>query len=707
MEIPGGAKTAPLTWRAAGGEAAGEGRAMPRVAPYMSRTRQSRAGATSDVSTGPASETETGKSMNRRSRPRKIRTRTNSEVGAEASATKSRSAGPPLFGGAQGAASAAQPAAARAMAAGRSPHGVKSGPTPVEGDPSEPGNRRAAPHGVVEAIDDRGAPGQSPRSSPRAGKPSTRRRGAAQTASKQVGGASRPAAPNGATYTDDMQRKLFLRSRERPDRTFDDLFNLVCHPHTLHEAWRRVSRRKASRTAGVDGVTRSRIEARAGGVEAFLDEIRRDLKAGTYRATPVRETLIPKPGKPGRFRALGIPTIRDRVVQTAMKLVLEPIFEADFYPCSYGFRPGRCTLDAIRQVMELLMPKVTGPSPYTDVIEGDIRACFDEVDHHVLMERVRRRIRDKRVLRLVREFLRAGVMSEGTLRHPATGTPQGGVISPLLANIYLQAIEERYARHVPGPHEATSKQAANRRATDRMRSRPVFYVVRYADDFVVLVSGGRQAAEEEKQRLGEYLREALRMDLSAEKTLVTDPKDGFVFLGYRVRLAPALRGGKLVAKPTIPREATARLRSKVRALTRGGHARTLHALLRKLNPVLDGWRTYYRYAVAAWKEFVALDHFVWHRVQRWLRRKHPRKTAHEIRRRYIARPRPSVATWHEGGVFLRRTTDGGTLRFPYRGLNIQNGWNDRAKGVLAKYREVSDVRAAVTLLQELEEAKGD
>jgi retron-type reverse transcriptase len=377
--------------------------------------------ATSDALTCPASETDMDKSMNRRLKPRNIWTSTNSEVGGEAPATESRSAGPLLFSGDQGAASAAQSVAPCALAADQIPHGVESDPKSVKGSPSEPGNRCSAPHGVAGAIGDRAAMGQSPRSSQRTGKPSTRRRGAVQPASKQVGGTSGSAAPNGATYTNDMQRKLYLRSRERPDRTFDDLFNLVCHPLTLQEAWRRVSRRKASRTAGVDGTTRSRIEGSAGGVEGFLDELRRSLKDGTYTATPVREKLIPKPGKPGKFRTLGIPTLRDRVVQMALKLVLEPIFEADFYPCSYGFRPGRCTMDAVIQILELLMPKAQGNSPYAYVIEGDVRACFDTIDHHLLMERVRRRIRDKRVLRLVRAFLKAGVMSEGKPSAPSNG----------------------------------------------------------------------------------------------------------------------------------------------------------------------------------------------------------------------------------------------------------------------------------------------
>jgi RNA-directed DNA polymerase len=221
-----------------------------------------------------------------------------------------------------------------------------------------------------------------------------------------------------------------------------------------------------------------------------------------------------------------------------------------------------------------------------------------------------------------------------------------------------------------------------------------------ATRLVVLVAGDRQQAQEEKHQLAEYIRTQLRMELSEEKTLITDPRDGFDFLGYRIELAPALRDGKLVGKATIPKEATRRIRSKIRRLTRGGHSRSLKVLLSQLNPVLLGWRNYYRYAVGAWREFAALDNFVWHRVQRWLRRKYPRWTSHQIRRRYIARIRPTATTWHDAGTYLRKTTDGGTRRYPYRGVQIQNGWNDSATGKLAVFREVADVRQGAAILLE-------
>lgn len=514
---------------------------------------------------------------------------------------------------------------------------------------------------------------------------------------------TKPAVPNGTTYTSDMQRKLYQRSREQPERTFDELFNLVHHPAVLQEAWSRLARRKGSRTAGIDGVTRDRIERRVGGVQLFLDELRQALKNETYQPAPVREHLIPKPGKPGKFRALGIPTLCDRVVQMALKLVLEPIFEADFYPCSFGFRPGRCTMDAIIQIAQYLWPTKVGTSPTKFVIEGDIKACFDSIDHHVLMTRIRKRIADKRVLRLIRKFLRAGVMSEGTLRNSALGTPQGGVISPLLANIYLQAIEEKYKRHVQGPYE-DPKRSNNARAYDRGRKRPAFAIVRYADDFVILVAGERQQAEEEKRCLAEYLRTQLHVELSDEKTLVTEPKEGFNFLGYNVKMAPARESRKLVPKLTIPREAKARFRAKVRALTRRStQSLELRDLLMQLNPRITGWRNYYRFAVGAYEDFAALDQFVWFRIYLWLRKKHPSMTSHEIRRRYEVRPRPTYKTWGHRGVVLRRLVEGGTLRYQYRGPKISNGWNeDWANGPLAKRREVGETNYAMLILDDME-----
>ena len=226
-----------------------------------------------------------------------------------------------------------------------------------------------------------------------------------------------------------IQRKLHQWSKTNSERRFDDLYNLVCDRATLLAAWERVRSNRGSRTAGLDGWTRWHIEQRVG-VAPFLEELRSQLKARTYRPTPVRERGIPKRG--GKMRYLGIPTIRDRVVQMALKLVLEPIFETDFYPASYGYRPARRAQDAIAEIVRYINPR----SSYEYVVEGDIKACFDNVRHGILMGQLRWRISDRRVLALLRAFLGAGVMKEtGRLAATLTGTPQGGIITPLTQKV--------------------------------------------------------------------------------------------------------------------------------------------------------------------------------------------------------------------------------------------------------------------------------
>ncbi|MFQ5757900.1 MAG: reverse transcriptase domain-containing protein, partial [Acidiferrobacterales bacterium] len=277
-----------------------------------------------------------------------------------------------------------------------------------------------------------------------------------------------------------MQMKLHRWAMADAGRCFDDLFNLVHDPAFLVTAWHRVRGNKGGRAAGVDGIAPSSIES----PETFLAELRALLKARCYRPTRVREKSIPKSG--GKVRRLGIPTAADRVVQASLVLVLEPIFEADFLPCSYGFRPNRRAQDAISEIRFLAAPTRN----YQWVFEADIKACFDHIEHVALMRRIARRIGDKRILALVRAFLRAGVLAEdGKARETITGTPQGGILSPLLANIALSVLDEHFARkwEALGP---TWQRAKFRRA-----GVPAMRLVRYADDFVVMVHGQRADAE--------------------------------------------------------------------------------------------------------------------------------------------------------------------------------------------------------------------
>ena len=241
----------------------------------------------------------------------------------------------------------------------------------------------------------------------------------------------------------EIQAKLHRWARDDARRRFDDLYNLVADPAFLLVAWTRVRGNKGARTAGVDGETAYYVQT-VRGVEVFLDELRSQLKDRSFRPLPVRERMIPKVG--GKLRRLGIAAVRDRVVQASLKLVLEPIFEADFLPCSYGFRPKRRAHDAVAEVRHL-----TSHS-YEWVVEGDIKACFDEISHPALMDRVRKRVGDKRVLALVKAFLKAGILGEDrVLRETDTGTPQGSILSPLLSNVALSVLDEYIAQAPGGP----------------------------------------------------------------------------------------------------------------------------------------------------------------------------------------------------------------------------------------------------------------
>src|SRR6266545_4354397 len=301
-----------------------------------------------------------------------------------------------------------------------------------------------------------------------------------------------------------MQSKLHQWAKADPGRRFDDLYNLAYDPAFLVVAWSRVRGNKGGRTAGVDGVVPHAIGPGAG---EFLGELRAALKARRFTPTRVREKAIPKAS--GKLRRLGIPTAADRVVQAALKLVLEPIFEADFQPVCYGFRPMRRAHDAIAEIHQF------GTHGYRWVLDADIEACFDSIEHAALLDRVRARVKDKRVLGLVKAFLKAGILIElGDVEDTMTGTPQGGIASPLLANIALAALDE----HLHGPWQPGGEMATvSRRARRRAKGLPNWRVVRYADDFVVLVHGTRADVEALREEVA-WVLAPLGLRLSPAKT---------------------------------------------------------------------------------------------------------------------------------------------------------------------------------------------
>jgi RNA-directed DNA polymerase len=397
-----------------------------------------------------------------------------------------------------------------------------------------------------------------------------------------------------------IQAKLHQWAVDDPDRRFDDLFNLVCDPAVLVVAWARVRGNRGKRSAGVDGLQPQSIFSAE---EGFLPQLREDLKARQFAPLPVRERMIPKPGS-SKLRRLGIPTARDRTVQAALKLVLEPIFEADFKPCSYGFRPRRRAHDAIAEIHQF-----TSRS-YEWVLEGDIEACFDMIDHPALMDRVRSRVGDKRVLAVVKAFLHAGVLGEdGIMRDTTTGTPQGGILSPLLANIALSVLDEHFAEAWRADSGSTYQRTKRRRA-----GLANYRIVRYADDFVVLVAGTKAHTEALREDVARVLA-PMGLRLSEAKTKVCHIDEGFDFLGFRIQRRLKRGTTKRVVYTYPSKKALASIVGRVRALTRRSSHPTLAVLLRQLNPVLRGWCTYFRHGVSK-ATFAYLDQYTWHRVVR-------------------------------------------------------------------------------------------
>ena len=458
-----------------------------------------------------------------------------------------------------------------------------------------------------------------------------------------------------------MQAKLHRWAAADSGRRFGDLFNFVCDPATLIVAFDRVAGNTGSRTAGVDGLTVADVEQQTG-APGFLDDLRAQLKAGTFRPLPVRERKIPKPGGSGKLRKLGIPTVADRVVQAALKLVLEPIFEADFEPVSYGFRPMRRAQDAIAEIHQY------GTQGYRWVLDADIEACFDNIDHPALMDRVRRRVKDKRVLGLVKAFLKAGVLTEDNNREDThTGTPQGGILSPLLANIALSVLDEYL--HEPWRPGGTMS-TAYLRSRRRVHGLPRWRVVRYADDFVVLVHGDRAHVEALREEIAHVL-QPIGLRLSESKTTVAHMSDGFDFLGFHIRWKCKRGTNKWHVYTFIADRPIRSLKAKIRALTRRKSQQNPKVVLIRLNQIMRGWANYFKHA-ACKRTLSSLSHFVWWRVVGWLRRLH-RWRWKDVRSRFTTPDghwRPITAD----GIALFSLATVPVTRYRYRGNTIPTPW---------------------------------
>jgi len=453
----------------------------------------------------------------------------------------------------------------------------------------------------------------------------------------------------------EIQAKLHRWAGEASSRRFDDLYNLVCDPAFLLVGWARVRGNKGARTAGVDGETAHYIEA-VRGVEAFLAELRADLKARTFAPLPSRRRAIPKPG--GKVRYLGIATIRDRVAQASLKLVLEPIFEADFLPCSYGFRPNRRAHDAVAEVRHLTS------HGYEWVVEGDIKACFDEISHCALLDRVRARVGDKRVLALVKAFLKAGILTEDRRwQETSTGTPQGSILSPLLSNVALSVLDEHVAAGPGGP-AASPWQRAKRRA----HGLPNYRLSRYADDWCLMVHGTRDDAAALRDEIAAVL-SGMGLRLSPEKTLITHIDEGLDFLGWRIQRHRKKGTSRCYVYTYPSKKALMAVKDKVRTLCRQDVNLPLEVLLHRLGRMLRGWTAYFRFGVSH-ATFSYLRAFLWRQVIGWLRRKYRRSNWKELRRVACGGgwwpATPEVTLFDPAKVR--------TIRYRYRGAKIPTPW---------------------------------
>ena len=389
----------------------------------------------------------------------------------------------------------------------------------------------------------------------------------------------------------DLRRRIYVKAKADKAWRFWGLYVHVCKMETLNEAYKMAKQNKGA--PGIDGVTFEAIEER--GVEAFLEEIREQLVAGTYWPTRNRRKEIPKGN--GKVRVLGIPTIRDRVVQGALKLILEPIFEADFQEGSYGYRPKRTAHQAVNRVARAIVEYKTR------VIDVDLMAYFDTVRHDLLLRKVAERVNDDDVMRLLKRILKAS---------GKRGVPQGGVISPLLANLYLNEVDEMLQRA--------------KEVTREGRYTHVEYV-RYADDLVILVDGYRRWGWLEKAAYRRLLEELAKLDvqLNEEKTRLVDLTKGgsFSFLGFEFRRVKTLRG-KWGVRMTPTTKARNSLLSKLKEVFRSNQSQPGERVIEQINPILRGWVNYFRIGHSS-RSFGYVKDWVEKKIRRHLMRARKRK----------------------------------------------------------------------------------
>jgi RNA-directed DNA polymerase len=404
----------------------------------------------------------------------------------------------------------------------------------------------------------------------------------------------------------ELQRRLAQKAADKPQHRFTNLYDLLTYEPLMAWAFDKLMTNVGSRTAGIDGTDkRTAIKNR----ETILADLRTALKRGTYRHQSVRRVYIAKSS--GKRRPLGIPTLVDRLVQLMVKAILEPIFENDFRPESHGFRPQRSCHTAMAHLHQMTAPR---QKKMYWTIEGDIQGCFDHVQHKILIRLLKRRIQDAKLIAIVWQMLRSGVMEGALFSKTTEGTPQGGILSPLLANIYLSELDEWFEKNYTG----LNYNDKNRR---RKRHEGNAFYLRYADDFVVAWNGPKAGAEQLKAELATFLREHLGLELSVEKTRITHVSDGYDFLGFTVRRYENRASGRndLIIRPS--KDSVMKLKAKIKAMTkRGTTLDSVKDKIEALNLLLRGWANYHRHQASS-STFNYLGHYAFKRMEAWLCKK--------------------------------------------------------------------------------------
>jgi group II intron reverse transcriptase/maturase len=497
-----------------------------------------------------------------------------------------------------------------------------------------------------------------------------------------------------------MQSKLATWSSEDSGRKFDRLLRMIADRSWLQEAARVTLASKGAKTPGIDGIDKQAMEQ---DIQYQLDTIRAELLSGGYQPQPARRVYIPKAN--GKQRPLGIPTLRDRIVQRAMLMAMEPIWESDFHRLSYGFRPERSVHHAIRTVKLQLQDGSCTKGRW--VIEGDLSSYFDTVHHKLLMNCVRKRIRDARFLSLLWRFIKAGHVDKCLFRAANEGVPQGGVISPLLSNIMLNEFDQWLdAKHLNDKARRdrwywnrTVKSQRPIAINEDRQWLPAVTFCRYADDFVLIVKGSKAQAEAIREECQVFLEGTLKLTLNMEKTHVTHVNDGFTFLGHRIIRKRGPRG-TMHTVTTIPKDKFQNFAHKLVKELSGNYSVNKIDMVESLNRKLAGWANFYQFTDYTAVMYGKLDRIVFWKLARWLARKY-RTSVKSLIRDWVRRPANGTAKiWQlfgrsgKGnlcGVTLRRLVTSRKCQFRWRNPEV-NPYIPRAEErntVTSRYYDVA------------------